>query len=291
MKKVRFYFLLCILLLTLCACSTTKKCEHTWIDATCATPKTCSLCGVVEGSISDHNWMDATCTTPKTCSVCSATEGVANSHIWVDATCTTPKTCSLCKGTEGNSLGHSYSEWEIKVKASVSSDGSRIRHCSVCQNSESESYQLSSYVQNQKFIFTPKEYRQLFFDNFVELGYSKFGGAQVKTNKDQVVVSIVDSSYNNVGNIGFVVNGSTLKMATSSTQSGFDGVVMLISANTEFVANAMQCLIMSCDPTVSAGISKIVASSAIKEKYEFGGITYSFAITDDYYMMTAVVSK
>ena len=55
-----------------------------------------------------HSWSDATCTTPKTCSVCQATEGEALGHSWSDATCTAPKTCGTCGATEGDALGHSY---------------------------------------------------------------------------------------------------------------------------------------------------------------------------------------
>ena len=55
-----------------------------------------------------HSWVDADCDTPKTCSVCGTTEGEALGHTWVDANCTTAKTCSVCHITEGEALGHSY---------------------------------------------------------------------------------------------------------------------------------------------------------------------------------------
>lgn len=49
--------------------------EHTWNDATCTSPKTCSTCGETEGMALDHQWMAATTVAPKTCSLCGATEG------------------------------------------------------------------------------------------------------------------------------------------------------------------------------------------------------------------------
>ena len=55
-----------------------------------------------------HTYKDATCTTPKTCSECSATEGSALGHNYKDATCTAPKSCSTCGATEGSALGHNY---------------------------------------------------------------------------------------------------------------------------------------------------------------------------------------
>ena len=64
----------------------------------------CTSCGEPVG----HTFSDATCTSPKTCSVCGKTEGNALGHSWSDATCTAPKTCSVCGATEGSALGHSY---------------------------------------------------------------------------------------------------------------------------------------------------------------------------------------
>ena len=80
--------------------------EHTWVNATCTAPKTCSVCTATEGEALGHTWTDATCTAPKTCSVCTATEGEALGHNWTDATCTAPKTCSVCGVTEGAANGH-----------------------------------------------------------------------------------------------------------------------------------------------------------------------------------------
>ena len=55
----------------------TWSCLHTWVDATCAAPKTCSGCGITDGEALAHTWVDATYSAPKTCSVCGATEGEA----------------------------------------------------------------------------------------------------------------------------------------------------------------------------------------------------------------------
>ena len=90
-------------------------CSHSWKDATCTAPKTCSKCGATEGSATGHSWKDATCTAPKTCSKCGATEGSASGHSWKDATCTAPKTCSKCGATEGSAKGHSYSNGACSV--------------------------------------------------------------------------------------------------------------------------------------------------------------------------------
>ena len=82
---------------------------HAWIGATCTSPVTCTTCGETSGEANGHAWISATCTTPMTCSVCYATSGSANGHSWTAATCTTPMTCSVCYTTNGSANGHSFS--------------------------------------------------------------------------------------------------------------------------------------------------------------------------------------
>jgi uncharacterized repeat protein (TIGR02543 family) len=54
---------------------------HTWADATCTVPATCSVCGTTEGEPIAHAWVPANCQAPKTCSGCGATEGEIGDHI------------------------------------------------------------------------------------------------------------------------------------------------------------------------------------------------------------------
>ena len=74
------------------------ECQHEWIDATCTAPKTCSICGAIEGSALGHNYVediiDATCTATGTktyeCSVCfdSYDEVIPmKPHTYVDGFC------------------------------------------------------------------------------------------------------------------------------------------------------------------------------------------------------------
>ena len=104
------------------------ECAHVWVDATCTTPKTCSVCSETEGEALGHKWNDANCTTAKTCSVCSATEGEALGHKWNDANCTTAKTCSVCPATEGEALGHKWNDANCTT----------AKTCSVCSATEGE---------------------------------------------------------------------------------------------------------------------------------------------------------
>lgn len=96
--------------LTICFMLTGCGHEHTWMEATCTVPKTCSECGETEGEALGHTWVEATCAEPKTCSVCGETEGETLAHTWIDATCAEAKHCSVCGEIEGEPLEHTLTE-------------------------------------------------------------------------------------------------------------------------------------------------------------------------------------
>jgi hypothetical protein len=51
---------------------------HTWVDATCTTSKTCSVCGTTEGASLGHKWNAATYSWSSDNSTCTATRTCAN---------------------------------------------------------------------------------------------------------------------------------------------------------------------------------------------------------------------
>ena len=87
---------------------TTEGHTHTWVEATCETPRTCSSCGKADGAPLGHNWQAATCEAPKTCATCAKTEGTALGHDWSTASCEIPGTCRRCGATTGGALGHNW---------------------------------------------------------------------------------------------------------------------------------------------------------------------------------------
>ena len=93
-----------------CSCGATKGSAlgHDCTDATCTKPATCKTCGATEGSALGHDYSDATCTKPATCKICRATKGTVLSHDYGTATCTKPATCKKCIATKGSALGHNY---------------------------------------------------------------------------------------------------------------------------------------------------------------------------------------
>ncbi len=100
----------------------------------------CTVCGIAKteavAKTSTHSYKDATCTAPKTCSVCKATSGKALGHDYAKATCTKAKTCKLCGKESGDALGHDY-ETEYK-KATTEVNGKSWKECTRCGKTKSE---------------------------------------------------------------------------------------------------------------------------------------------------------
>ena len=73
--------------------------EHTWREATCTEPRTCTECGDTEGNPLGHTWIEATCVSPKTCSVCGETEGGVTEHVL-----NSDGKCTVCGSQIGSAL-------------------------------------------------------------------------------------------------------------------------------------------------------------------------------------------
>ena len=106
----------------------------------------------------EHTWTDATCTAPKTCSECGETEGEALGHTWIEATCTEPKTCSVCGITAGIPLGHEVETWETVKEATCKEKGERKGTCSICQKEVTEETDLAEHVPGEWVIETEATY-------------------------------------------------------------------------------------------------------------------------------------
>ncbi len=141
MKKLLALMLALSMVFALCGCGH----EHTWTEATCTEPKTCSECGETEGEPLGHTWIEATCTEPKTCTVCGETEGKPLGHSVEEWVSTKESTCAEKGSKEGTCircgekvieetplLKHISGEWEVTAPATLTSSGVRERHCINC---------------------------------------------------------------------------------------------------------------------------------------------------------------
>lgn len=63
----------------------------------------------------EHSWQEATCTQPKTCSECGETEGEPLGHSPTEATVWEPSVCSVCGEVLGEKLAPAFERHNIEV--------------------------------------------------------------------------------------------------------------------------------------------------------------------------------
>ncbi|MBR0373432.1 MAG: hypothetical protein IJH91_02755 [Mogibacterium sp.] len=171
MKKSFTLLLMVLLILSSTACH-----KHTWKEATCTEPKTCTECDETEGEPLGHDWVEATCTTPKTCSRCGATEGQALGHSVVDwevtkeATCAEKGTksgkCTVCGQTVEENIpmvDHIPGDWEVTKAPTRDSEGMRARKCTVC----------GATVESETFSLSEEELKALYISECQSISYDK----------------------------------------------------------------------------------------------------------------------
>ena len=177
-----------------CECGETETEEfamvaHTWVDATCTAPKTCSVCKATEGEALGHILVEATCTAPKICSVCKATEGDVLGHTWSDATCTAPKTCSACQATEGEALGHTWADATctapkkcLNCNATIGGVSNHVwtdatcsapKTCTVCKITDGKT-DPAAHSGTNECILCKTNYRQVLIDYLQMYGEHKY---------------------------------------------------------------------------------------------------------------------
>jgi len=88
---------------------------HNLVFHSCTKGDECSRCDYAENA-TEHTWVDATCTEPKTCTVCGTTSGVVLGHDYVLTQCGTAKECLTCEidpaDAPDNVTGHTFAEYD-----------------------------------------------------------------------------------------------------------------------------------------------------------------------------------
>jgi hypothetical protein len=212
MKKPVLFLLTAVSVVSLSACGHT----HTWTDATCEMPMTCSECGETEGEALGHTWTDATCTAPKTCSECNETEGEALGHtveswsVSKEAACTEEGeetgVCTRCNATVQQSIPkveHTPGEWTVSKAATSDSAGQRTQSCTVCgEQLNTEEFTLSpeELEAQYKSSCTAYSYDTIARDPDKYIGtYGKYTGEVVQVLEDgndvQMRVNITKERY------------------------------------------------------------------------------------------------
>ena len=123
--------------------SATRHYNCTGDEVTDPVDKVCKVCS----GACDHTWIDATCSTPKTCGICKATEGDALGHQEiideaVAPTCTDDGLsqgirCAVCEEILAAqetvpALGHSMDLWYMEIAPTCTETGLIRRDCDRC---------------------------------------------------------------------------------------------------------------------------------------------------------------
>lgn len=100
MKKILCTLLALTLIFTLASCEESGGGEehtHTWVEATCTAPKTCSICGKTEGKALGHDMQPAAGDQPAVCSRCGYVDvgSAENANVVASGTCGKNLTWSL----------------------------------------------------------------------------------------------------------------------------------------------------------------------------------------------------
>jgi len=112
MRKSLLILCICALLAVLCltGCGETPH-HHTWTEATCTEPSTCTECGATAGQPLGHNWVEASCLAPRTCSICGLTEGDPLPHDFTPATYWEIPVCRVCGSASGSTLRPDFAQY------------------------------------------------------------------------------------------------------------------------------------------------------------------------------------
>lgn len=191
MKKLTTLIISVLFFATISSSLTSCLCKHEWNDATCTTPKTCSLCNETEGEPLGHEFEEATCILPEVCSICNAENGEALGHtIIVDAavepTCTENgltegSHCEVCNEiiisqNDVEKLEHTVGEWELTDEATLTDNGTETMYCTVCGDfiDSRDIDKKTPNVIGSSFNFTDDE----FIDWIEEISYLEVGRRQ-----------------------------------------------------------------------------------------------------------------
>lgn len=191
-------------------------------------------------------------------------------HVWEAATCLTPQICSLCGETMGEALGHTPGEWTESTDI-VHAKCSREQTCSVCGTVlETEENDLTSFSENNMFIFSPQEFLDRFTyyatEYYPEFHY-EIDSRDIGGVEDAIVIHLyLDAEGSGQYNLYFLdmrskklprndlqnagVRGITMESIVSFDKNDEDAV-KLINGDVLFDDDLSKAFYLACDPILS----------------------------------------
>lgn len=150
MKKAFSLILVLVMLLSLCACGKddtqdTTPATQAPTEAPTAPPTT------PPATTCSHSWVDATCTAPKTCSKCGATEGRAAGHSYTDGA------CSVCGTADPNVpfTGNTWTAYIVRPSGYTDGDVGEVLSTYSLMATDFEGYAHKVYYSNANYQGEP----------------------------------------------------------------------------------------------------------------------------------------
>ena len=192
------------------------NCAEYATGATCTKDAICSMCGaVLEGTKVSHSWKDANCTTPKTCSACKATEGEALGHT------TDNGECDRCHETIGGTTAPAepttLATFELGANGSAShSDGTSKTTYTETKNG----YTLT--LSSMSNVYTGA--RDAKGNSCIKLGASSKAGSFSFTVSDDVSKVIIYVAQYKTNTTKVSVNGTSYTITTASNNGAYTAI-------------------------------------------------------------------
>lgn len=191
-------------------------------------------------------------------------------HVWEAATCLTPQICSLCGETMGEALGHTPGEWTESADI-VHEKRFREQTCSACGAVlETEENDLTSFSENDMFIFSPQEFLERFehyaTDYYPEFHY-EIGSCDTGTVADALAIHMYldaagskqydlyffGSDCNNLPRSALQDAGVwCVSMESVTTADGnAEDVEKFVNGDVLFDGDLSKAFYLACDPALS----------------------------------------
>jgi hypothetical protein len=199
MKRLLSAVLVLLMLVSLCACAGGNSTQNTTENQETTAP------------ICNHNYQNATCTTPKTCTLCGATEGTELGHNYED------KVCTVCGAADPN-VPFTDNSWKasiIRPAEQRENNTGEILGVLILDATWKQGYYSKEYYANQNYSnesYGSVEYNGKTYYDFSFSG--AMGGISFVDNGNEVTVTLmmypdVQIVLNRTSETQFTVSSST----------------------------------------------------------------------------------
>ena len=270
-----------VLLVLFCCTLSGCQCEHDWKEATCTSPKTCSICNETEGNALGHNWNAATCTNPEKCSRCEETRGITIDHKWIDATCLEPQKCSICSATQGMALGHKEGDWKVVETDMVSASEVLKKHCIVCEEPlDRKERDMDTLHDTYRFQLTPNEFVARLDKKLKSIQGSSLTAVS-GSSEDYFACAVLDTDTDDKAAIMLFVGDGDSISKDRKNDICFDGSLGTVTDQDD-LAIVLISVVETCDPSLSFSETKDLCSNILRKgEFTKNGITYIVTFTNN----------